>query len=179
MKTGMHIDSIPPSRTLVELTWREKRIEHWIRFGRIAEEQRIDRQRRIIGFTPGSVFAFVRWAANDFGTVVSRIDILRAVAAGEAFQTLPFVRPGGDILLRIHGWPKVETVLNTVDAIEALGIDPADVSPDHWRHVHNRLSVNEPFRTYTSEQHRAWLKRRSILPIAGNTTGNDRNGETP
>ncbi|RYG79450.1 MAG: DUF2840 domain-containing protein [Alphaproteobacteria bacterium] len=179
MKTGMHIDSFPPSRTLVELTWREKRIEHWIRFGRITEEQRIDRQRRIIEFTPGSVFAFVRWAANDYGTVVSRIDILRAVAAGEAFQTLPFVRPGGDILLRIHGWRKVETVLNTIDAIEALGIDPADVAPDHWRHVHNRLSVNEPFRTYTSEQHRACLKRRSILLIAGNTTGNDRNGETP
>ncbi|QCL97558.1 DUF2840 domain-containing protein [Agrobacterium tumefaciens] len=175
----MHIDSFPPSRTLVELTWREKRIEHWIRFGRIAEEQRIDRHRRIVGLAPGSVFAFVRWAANDYGTVVSRIDILRAVAAGEAFQTLPFVRPGGDILLRIHGWPKVETVLHTIDVIEALSIDPADVAPDHWRHVHNRLSVNEPFRTYTSEQYRAWLKRRSILPIADNTIGNDRTGGTP
>ena len=178
MKMGTHIDSILPSRTLVELTWREKRIEHWIRFGRIAEEQRIDRHRRIVGFTSGRVFAFVRWAANDYGTVVSRIDILRAVAAGEAFQTLPFVRPGGDILLRIHGWPKVETVLNTIDGIEALGIDPAEVAPNHWRHVHNRLSVNEPFRTYTREQHRAWLKRRSILPIAGHTTANDRTGGT-
>jgi len=163
MKMGTHIDSILPSRTLVELTWRENRIEHWIRFGRI---------------TSGSVFAFVRWAANDYGTVVSRIDILRAVAAGEAFQTLPFVRPGGDILLRIHGWPKVETVLNTIDGIEALGIDPAEVAPNHWRHVHNRLSVNEPFRTYTREQHRAWLKRRSIFPIAGHTTANDRTGGT-
>ena len=30
-----------PSRQLthVELTWLEKRIEHWIRFGRIAEER--------------------------------------------------------------------------------------------------------------------------------------------
>lgn len=179
MKTGMHIDSIPPSRTLVELTWREKRIEHWIRFGRIAEEQRIDRHRRIVGVTPGSVFAFVRWAANDYGTVVSRIDILRAVAAGEAFQTLPFVRPGGDILLRVHGWPKVETVLNTIDAIETLGIDSIDVAPDHWRHVHNRLSVNEPFRTYSREQHRAWLKRRSAHLAAGRTTGSDGTGDTP
>lgn len=178
MKMGTHIDSILPSRTLVELTWREKRIEHWIRFGRIAEEQRIDRHRRIVSFTPGSVFAFVRWAANDYGTVVSRIDILRAVAAGEAYQTLPFVRPGGDILLRIHGWPKVETVLNTIDAIEALDIDPAEVAPNHWRHVHNRLSVNEPFRTYTSQQHFAWLKRRHFLPIAGHTTANDRTGGT-
>lgn len=179
MKTGMHIDSIPASRTLVELTWREKWIEHWIRFGRIAEEQRIDRHRRIVGFLPGSVFAFVRWAANDYGTVVSRIDILRAVAAGEAFQTLPFVRPGGDILLRVHGWPKVETVLNTIDAIETLGIDPADVAPDHWRHVHNRLIVNELFRTYSREQHRAWLKQRNVLLAVCKTTGNDRAGDAP
>lgn len=164
MKMGMRLDDIPSDRTLVELTWREKRIEHWIRFGRIAEEQRIDRHRRIVGFAPGSIFAFVRWAANEHGTIVSRIDIVRAVASGEAFQTLPFVRPGGEILLRIHGWPKVETVLKAVDAIEALGIDPADAAPDHWRHVHNRLSVNEPFRTYTLHQHRAWLRRREVRP---------------
>ena len=46
--------------THVELTWLEKRIEHWIRFGRIAEERIFDRRRRIVSFAPGSVFAFVR-----------------------------------------------------------------------------------------------------------------------
>ncbi len=154
-------------RTLVHLTWRENRIEHWIRFGRIAEEQRIDRHRRVIGFDPGATFAFVRWAANDYGTVVSRIDILRAVAPGESYQTVPLVDPGGEILLRIQGWPKVEKVLHVIDAIERLGIDPADVAPDHWRHIHNRLTVNEPFGTYTRQQHRAWLMRREITAQQG------------
>ncbi len=45
--------------THVELTWVEKRIEHWIRFGRIAEEKVLDRRRRIVSFRPGGVFAFV------------------------------------------------------------------------------------------------------------------------
>src|SRR3546814_3396870 len=54
-------------------------------------------------FRPGAIFAFVRWAANDYGTVSSRIDIVRAVGAGEPFTTMPFVRPGGDILLKIEG----------------------------------------------------------------------------
>ncbi len=153
----------PGDLTQVELTWRDKRIEHWIRFGRIAEEQRIDSHRRIVAFTSGSIFAYVRWAGNEYGTVISRIDIVRAVAAGEAYQTLPFVRPGGEILLRITGWPKVETALTAIDAIETLGIDPTDVPPDHWRHIHNRISVNEPFRTYTLAQHRAWLRRREVL----------------
>ena len=32
--------------------------------------------------------------------------------------------PGGDILLRVDGWPKVERMLQRIDAIEAIGIDP-------------------------------------------------------
>lgn len=150
--------------THVELTWREKRIEHWIRFGRIVEEQRLDRHRRVVSLSPGSVFAFVRWAANEHGTIISRIDIVRAVAAGEPYQTLPFVRPGGEILLRTTGWPKVERVLGAIDAIEALGIDAADAAPEHWRHLNNRIAANEPFRLYSAEQHRAWLRRREVMP---------------
>jgi hypothetical protein len=118
----------------------------------------------VLSFAPGSIFAFIRWASNDFGTVVSRVDIVRAVSPTEPYQTLPFVRPGGDILLRISGWPKVERVLQEIDAIDALGIDAADAAPDHWRHVHNRLAAGEPARRYTLEQHRAWLLRRKTTP---------------
>ena len=64
--------------TYVDLIWIEKRVQRWIRFGSVASEQIIDRHRSIVAFAPGDVFAFVRWASNDFGTVVSRIDILRA-----------------------------------------------------------------------------------------------------
>ena len=150
--------------TLVELTWLEGRIEHWIRFGRIAEEHIIDRRHRVVGFPPSSIFAFVRWAANDFGTIISRIDIIRATAQDESYTTVPFVRPGGEILLRIHGWPKVERALQAIDAVEALGIDPADVAPDHWRHIHNRLTAGALPHAYTRERHAAWLKRQRIAP---------------
>jgi hypothetical protein len=115
--------------THVELTWLEKRIEHWIRFGRIAEERVVNRRARIVSFAPGSVFAFVRWASNDFGTIISRIDVVRAVGPGEPYSTLPFVRPGCEILLRIAGWPKVSRVLQAIDQVEALGVDPADAAP--------------------------------------------------
>jgi hypothetical protein len=148
--------------TLVELLWLKKRIENWIRFGRIAEEHVLDRQRRVVSFAPDSIFAFVRWASNDYGTVVSRIDILRAVRPGERYLTVPYVRPGGESLVRLSGWPKVEKVLQAIDAIEAIEIDPADVAPEHWRHIHNRLSVGEQPRPYTRSRHQAWLHRRKV-----------------
>jgi len=131
--------------THVELTWVEKKIEHWILVGKHVEEKILDRRRRLVSFRSGSIFAFVRWASNDLRTIVSRIDIVRAVASTEPYQTLPFVRPGGEILLSIDGWPKVARVPQMVDSVEVIGIDPADVASDHWRHVHSRLIVgHEP-----------------------------------
>jgi len=148
--------------THVELLWLEKRIENWIRFGRHVEEQVLDKQRRILSFAPGHLFALVRWVSNDFGTVISRIDVIRTVAPGQRCATVPYVRPGGEILLRLAGWPKVERVLQIADTIEALGIDPADAAPDYWHHVQNRLSVNETPRPYTRSRHQAWLHRRRV-----------------
>jgi len=148
--------------TDVELLHDEGRTEHWIRFGRYVEEHILDRRRRVLRFPAASIFAFVRWASNGYGTVLSRIDILRAVADGEPFSTIPFVRPGGEILLRISGWPKVQRVHSAIDAVETLGLDPADACPEHWRHVANRLAAGEEPRLYTHEAHRAWLARRRL-----------------
>lgn len=150
------------SLTFVELTWHRQRIENRIRFGRPTDQQIIDRHRRVVSFAPGSIFCFVRWAANDYGTIISRADIVRTVTPGERCQTLPFVRHGGEILLRVDGWPKVQRLLKIIDAVEASGIDPVDAAPEYWRHVHNRLSVNEAPRAYTPSRHQAWLKRRGV-----------------
>lgn len=148
----------------VELVWLKKRIENYIRFGKVASNRTIDRSRRVVSFTPGSIFAFVRWTANDFGTVASRIDILRAVDIGGRCSTVAYVRPGADILLTVIGWPNVEKVLKIIDAIEAIGIDPIDVSPDYWRHAHSRFAAREAPRPYTRQRHEAWLLRRRVEP---------------
>ena len=150
------------SRTTVDLLWIEGRVQRWIRFGRIVQETIHSRSRRTVGFDPGAIFAFVRWSANDYGTVESRLDILHTVSSDEGCSTVPHVTPGGDILLRFTGWPKVEAALILIDQIEALGIAPEDVCPDHWRHVHNRLISGLSPRSYTEFRHAAWLKRREV-----------------
>ena len=148
--------------TEVELIHLEGKVERWIRFGRKREERILDRRRRVLAFAPGSVFAFVRWASNDYGTVVSRIDVARAPHAGEPFSTIPFVTPGAEILLRVSGWPKVEQVLAAIDQVEALDLRAEDACPDHWRQVHNRITAGYAPRAYTRDRHAAWLLRRRI-----------------
>lgn len=149
-------------RTRVDLLHLEGRIERWVRFGRVADEEILDRRRRAFWFDAGQVFAFVRWASNDYGTAVSRIDILRACGPGEPVTTVPGVTPGGDVLLRLSGWPKVEAALAAIDQVESLGVDPVDACPDHWRHVHNRLTAGDAARAYAPDRHRAWLLRREM-----------------
>jgi hypothetical protein len=150
--------------TEVELIWDEDRIERWVRFGRPVDERIIDRQRRVFFFAAGSIFAFVRWQANDYGTVQSRIDILRTCSTNEPITKIGFVRPGAEILLRISTWPKVQRVLQEIDAIERAGFDPVDTCLDHWRHVHNRLTAGQEPRAYARERHDIWLRRRDFAP---------------
>lgn len=148
--------------TQVELIWIAGRLEHWIRFGRQVGERILTRRTRILAFRPGSVFALVRWTANDFGTVHSRIDIIRAPAQGEPYTSVPFVRPGGEIYLSLTGWPRVRAALALIDAIEAADVDPCEVSPDHWRHMQSRLLVGEKVRPYGKDRHALYLRRKAL-----------------
>lgn len=145
--------------THVTLVWREGQHEDWLRFGKPLRHHIVDRRTRVESYAPGQVFGLVRWASNDHGTVRSTLDILRAVGSGEPCTTIAQVDPGGELLLAVHGWPRVAQVFRLIDAIEASGIDPCDVAPDHWRHVHNRLAGRERPSGYGPARHHSWLLR--------------------
>lgn len=109
------------------------------------------------------MFAFIRWQANDFGTVLLRIDILRACGAGEPCAAIPGVHLGGEILLRLSGWNRVQRVLALIDAVEQSGVEAANVAPTYGQHAHNRFLYGEQPRPYGRDQHRAWLLRRRMI----------------
>jgi len=152
-----------PQLTHVTLVWREGEREDWLRFGKPAASRILDRRQRTESYAAGQQFALVRWASNEYGTVRSTLDIVQAVGVGEPVTPVPQIDPGGELLLHVHGWPKVAQVFHLIDAIEASAIDPCEVAPDHWRHIHNRLAAREAPRCYSPARHDAWLRRRDLL----------------
>lgn len=148
--------------TQVDVTRIEGRIEQWVRFGRVAATESTGRGTSVFSFRPGATFALVRRISNDFGTTHASIAIVTAAQGGRPFVTLPFIRPGGDLLLRLNGWPQVQQARAAIDAVEAAGLDACDVSPDHWRHVGEHIAAGMVFRPYGADRHAAWLRRRAI-----------------
>ncbi len=145
--------------TRVSLAFVKNRINVYLRFGHPVRELRRDRWRRYAIFTPSAVFCRVRWESNDYGTTRWQLMVLQAYTPFHDVQRIAGIQPGARLLLCAEGERQVKSVLPRIDAIEALGIDPAAVSPAYWRMLGNRLSARLPLPAYTVERHAAYLAR--------------------
>ena len=148
--------------TRVSLAYVEQRIDLYLRFGDPARTVRLDRWRRVALFLPSAVFCRIRWHANDYGTIRWQLMVMQACTPLDAAQRIPGVLPGARLLLHAEGELAVRAVLAQLDAIEAQGIAPADVSPAYWRALGNRLAARLPLPAYTAERHAAWLDGRAL-----------------
>ncbi|SKC74495.1 DUF2840 domain-containing protein [Paraburkholderia hospita] len=149
--------------TRVSLAYIEQRIDVYLRFGEPARTIRLDRWRRVAVFLPRAMFCRTHWQANDYGTIRWQLMVMQACTPLDAAQRIPGVLPGARLLLYAEGEPTVRAVLTQLDAIEAQGIAPADVSPAYWRTLGNRLAARLPLPAYTAERHAAWLAGRTQL----------------
>ena len=123
--------------TRVSLAYVAHRFNLYLRFGEPAYHAQRDRWRRVAAFWPASIFCRIRWEANDYGTVRWQLMVMQACTSMDA-------------------------VLPLIDAIEALGIAPVDVSPAYWRMLSNRLVARGPLPVYSAERHAAWLTGRAL-----------------
>ena len=144
--------------TRVSLAYVEQRINLYLRFGEPQRIVRLDRWRRVAVFLPGAVFCRIRWEANDYGTIRWQLMVMQACTPLDAVQRIPGVLPGARLLLHAEGEPACAPCWHSIDAIEALGIAPSDVSPAYWRTLGNRLAARLPLPDYT---------RRAACRLAG------------
>ena len=148
--------------TRVALAYVDQRIEIYLRFGEPAHIIRFDRWRRCAVFLPNAVFCRIRWQSNDYGTIRWQLMVMQTCAPLDGAQRIPGVQPGAHLLLHAEGENQVRAVLERIDAIEALGIASAAVSPAYWRTLANRLAARLPLPEYTAERHAACLAGRAL-----------------
>lgn len=152
------VDPGDPPLTRVSLAYVEHRINLYLRFGRPLRELRLDRWRRCASFAPGAVFCRVRWESNDYGTTRWQLMVMQACTPGERMQRIAGIRPGARLLLCAEGEARVQAVLQRIDAIEALVIDPASAASAYWHTLGSRLATRQPLPVYSAERHAAWLR---------------------
>lgn len=148
--------------TAVRLHHRPDMTDAWLRFGHPVAERHRGRRRGIAWFVPGSLFGYVDWRANDYGTVRWTFCVARAVRPGGAIVTIEGVAPGAELLLAASGKAAVKRALAHVDAIEAAGIDPAAVDADHWRAAANRIAARDDPRPFDPAAHAAARAREEL-----------------
>lgn len=154
------VSNVPLTR--VALAYVDKRINLYLRFGNPARTIQLDRWRRSAVFLPASIFCRIRWESNDYGTTRWQLMVMQACTPLDTVQRIPGIQPGARLLLHAEGERQVQAVLPLIDAIEALGIEPIDVSPAYWRTLGNRLLAHLALPTYTAERHAAWLVGRAL-----------------
>lgn len=151
-----------PAPMRVSLAFVGHRVNVWLRFGRPVRETVLDRWRRVAIFEPNAVCCRVKWIGNDYGTALWQLLVLQAPMPFDGAQRVAGVVPGARILLRADGEQQVKAVLEVIDAIEALGIEPAAVAATYWQTVGNRLAARQPLPDYTSERHAAHVARGAL-----------------
>lgn len=151
-----------PACMRVSLAFVADRVNVWLRFGQPVHETVLDRWRRVAVFAPGAVCCRVKWIGNDHGTALWQLMVLQAPMPFDAMQRVAGVTPGARILLHVDGETRVKSVLETIDAIEAMGVDPGAVAVTYWRIVGNRLAARQLPPDYSLERHAAHLARRKL-----------------
>jgi hypothetical protein len=151
-----------PVNMRVSLAFVEHRVNVWLRFGQPVRETALDRWRRVATFEPNAVCCRVKWIGNDYGTALWQLMVLQAPMPFDDAQRIAGVAPGARILQRADGEQQVKAMLEVIDAIEALGIEPAAVAATYWRTVGNRLAARQPLPDYTIERHAAHLARDAL-----------------
>jgi len=148
----------------VEIAFFPEFLNNWLRFDAPAAQLKLDRRRSIAFFRRAQVFGYVRWQANEYGRQTWRFFIVRTRGPHTQLSCIAGIQPGAELLLSTAGRTKVKRALQQIETLETNGFPPADVSPNHYRHVHNRIATRQAIRPYTAEQHIAYLTARTVLP---------------
>lgn len=142
--------------TRVSLAFIEHRIRLHLRFGNPLRVLRLSTGWRCAVFQPEAVFCRTHWACLDDCSERWQLMVLQACIPWHGMRRIAGIQPGAQHLLHAQGEQSVQSVLQQIEAIEALGIDPVAVSPAYWRTLSKHLAAQQSLPAYTLAQHVAY-----------------------
>ena len=134
--------------TSVLICYRNKRMNHRLRFGTPVSTIRLGWRRSAALFMPEQIFGYIRWTANKYGTQDWQLFVCRA-SISNRLTRIPGVMPAAELLLHTRGSTRTKRALEIVDELETHHGHLAKVSESHWKYLHNQLEIGwqvRPFR---------------------------------
>ena len=131
------------SQTLVQLHFVKGLINHRLRFGTPQSITKLDKYRSIAVFKSGSVFGYIRWRANEFGTQDWRVYVLKVQTDGYISEVIG-VSPAVKVLLTAQGKPAAKRCLSALDALEIeAGGSLSNVPESYWASFCNAVLLRK------------------------------------
>jgi len=131
------------SYTLVQLHFVRGMINHRLRFGQPEANIKLDEYRTLALFPDGSIFGYVRWRANEYGTIAWRVYVLKAQAGGYLSHVVG-ITPAVKILVSAQGRPAVKRCFTALDKVEKDAGGALDLVPEsYWTVFNNALSLRK------------------------------------
>ena len=119
-------------------------INHRLLFGEPIETIKLDRFRRLAVFKPQSIFGYIRWRANNFGTVDWRLYVVKTGHEGLMTQVRG-ISPAVKLLVSVSGRDPMKRALSVMDDIKAQSINGLIGVPEsYWQAVHTSLLLRKP-----------------------------------
>jgi len=129
--------------TLVQLHFVRGMINHRLRFGQPEAKTKLDKYRSLASFPEGSIFGYIRWRANEYGTIDWRVYVLKAQADGLRSEVAG-ITPAVKILVSAQGKPAVKRCFTALDALEKeVGGTLDDVPESYWAGFNNALLLRK------------------------------------
>lgn len=138
----MTVAATPDRLTVVVIDYKTRRRNHRLLFGAPRLEIRRGWRRRLAAFSPGDVFGYERWRADQYGTQDWRFYVCQCAQDG-SLARIPGVLPGAEILLSAYGKTRVKRTLSTIDYLKTKLGPLENISPEDWRAVHNAIAIGE------------------------------------
>lgn len=131
------------THTIVQVHFVRGLINHRIRFGTPEALVKLDKYRSVATFSLGSIFGYIRWRANEYGTQDWRVYVLKAQSNGYVSEVAG-ISPAVKVLVNVQGKPAVKRCLSALDELEIEAGGSLEAVPEtYWPCFSNALLLRK------------------------------------